>query len=153
MNRFWKRLTGPDSIEAKLRSERPAPPQELVDELVNRIEADSARAPRTARPRVALVGVVTAVTLVAFGATGGLGYAKSAATGAVSSTAHAFRAVVTTQPQKDQKKNQAKGHGSKPSQNQYREKVLICHKGHTISVSESAVPAHLRHGDTVGPCS
>jgi len=37
------------------------------------------------------------------------------------------------------------------------EKVLICHKpdkkgGHTISVASSAVPAHLAHGDTLGPC-
>ena len=37
------------------------------------------------------------------------------------------------------------------------EKVLICHKpdkkgGHTISISSSAVPAHLAHGDTLGPC-
>ena len=37
------------------------------------------------------------------------------------------------------------------------EKVLICHKpdkkgGHTISVSSSAVPAHLGHGDKLGPC-
>jgi hypothetical protein len=38
-----------------------------------------------------------------------------------------------------------------------REKVLVCHKpskkgGHTINVSSSAVPAHLAHGDTLGPC-
>lgn len=37
------------------------------------------------------------------------------------------------------------------------EKVLICHKpdkkgGHTISISSSAVPAHLAHGDKLGPC-
>lgn len=37
------------------------------------------------------------------------------------------------------------------------EKVLICHKpdkkgGHTISVSSSAVPAHLGHGDRMGAC-
>lgn len=37
-------------------------------------------------------------------------------------------------------------------------KVLICHKpdkkggGHTLSVSDSAVPAHLAHGDKPGPC-
>jgi uncharacterized protein DUF5666 len=36
-------------------------------------------------------------------------------------------------------------------------KVLICHKpdkkgGHTLSVSSSAVPAHLAHGDKLGPC-
>lgn len=31
-------------------------------------------------------------------------------------------------------------------------KVTICHKGKTIRVSKNAVPAHLRHGDTTGPC-
>lgn len=36
-------------------------------------------------------------------------------------------------------------------------KVLICHKpdkkgGHTLSVAEPAVPAHLAHGDKRGPC-
>ena len=42
---------------------------------------------------------------------------------------------------------------------QYGEKVLICHippgnPDHpiTISVSQNAVPAHLAHGDTEGPC-
>jgi hypothetical protein len=42
---------------------------------------------------------------------------------------------------------------------QYGEKVLICHipPGNpehpiTISVSQNAVPAHLAHGDTEGPC-
>jgi hypothetical protein len=37
------------------------------------------------------------------------------------------------------------------------QKVLICHKpgkkgGNTISVASSAVPAHLGHGDKLGPC-
>ncbi len=32
-------------------------------------------------------------------------------------------------------------------------KVTICHKGKTITVSESALKAHLNHGDTLGPCS
>ena len=32
------------------------------------------------------------------------------------------------------------------------DKVLICHKGHTLCVSRHAVPAHLKHGDTEGPC-
>lgn len=32
------------------------------------------------------------------------------------------------------------------------EKVTICHNGNTIEVAESAVQAHLDHGDTLGPC-
>ena len=32
-------------------------------------------------------------------------------------------------------------------------KVTICHKGHTITVSINALPAHLAHGDCVGPCN
>ena len=31
-------------------------------------------------------------------------------------------------------------------------KVTICHRGHTITVAEEALKAHLAHGDTVGPC-
>lgn len=153
MTRFWKRLTGQNEIEARLRRERPAPPRELVDELVARIEADSARALRPTRPRIALVGVVGAVTLVAFGASGGIGYAQSAVSGAASSTADAVVAIVTTQPKKKPTGGQNAVNGSNPSQQQYQEKVLVCHNGHTISISSSAVPAHLRHGDTLGACT
>jgi hypothetical protein len=32
-------------------------------------------------------------------------------------------------------------------------KVVICHKGHNLSVSANALPAHLRHGDSLGQCS
>ncbi|HKY55783.1 MAG TPA: DUF5666 domain-containing protein [Anaerolineales bacterium] len=36
------------------------------------------------------------------------------------------------------------------------EKVLVCHKpdknAHTLSLPQSAVPAHLAHGDILGPC-
>ena len=36
------------------------------------------------------------------------------------------------------------------------EKVLVCHKpnknAHTLSLPQSAVPAHLGHGDILGPC-
>lgn len=46
-----------------------------------------------------------------------------------------------------------------PPDDQYAEKVLICHippgnpgNEHTISVSVNAVPAHLGHGDHLGAC-
>jgi hypothetical protein len=32
------------------------------------------------------------------------------------------------------------------------DKVTICHKGHTITVSRNALQAHLAHGDTIGSC-
>ena len=32
------------------------------------------------------------------------------------------------------------------------EKVVLCHKGKSLSVAEPATEAHLRHGDTLGPC-
>ena len=31
-------------------------------------------------------------------------------------------------------------------------KVLVCHKGHTICISQNAIPAHLAHGDYLGNC-
>lgn len=44
--------------------------------------------------------------------------------------------------------------GASAAQYQYGKKTTICHKGKkTISVGNAAVPAHLRHGDTVGACA
>jgi uncharacterized protein YraI len=42
--------------------------------------------------------------------------------------------------------------GETPPPVKEEHKVTICHKGHTITIDESALPAHLAHGDTVGPC-
>jgi hypothetical protein len=39
-----------------------------------------------------------------------------------------------------------------PSPHAQQGKVKVCHKGHTISISRNALPAHLKHGDTAGPC-
>lgn len=50
--------------------------------------------------------------------------------------------------------------GTPAATDQYPKKVTICHHTHskknpfvTIRVSRNALKAHLRHGDTVGPCS
>lgn len=49
---------------------------------------------------------------------------------------------------------------SSARQDEYGKKVTICHHTHskkhpqvTITVSESAVKAHLKHGDTLGKCT
>ena len=40
-----------------------------------------------------------------------------------------------------------------PAADQYAPaKVTICHNGHTIVINRSALPAHLRKGDTTGAC-
>jgi hypothetical protein len=39
-----------------------------------------------------------------------------------------------------------------PSYSGNDDKVTICHKGRTIKVAQSAVRAHLAHGDTLGAC-
>jgi hypothetical protein len=50
--------------------------------------------------------------------------------------------------------------GTPAATGQYAKKVTICHHTHskknpfvTIRVSRNALKAHLRHGDTIGPCS
>jgi len=32
------------------------------------------------------------------------------------------------------------------------QKIVVCHNGHSVSVSKTALRAHLAHGDTEGPC-
>lgn len=44
------------------------------------------------------------------------------------------------------------GSGGNGSNGGGGEKVTLCHNGQTIEVDAAAVPAHLEHGDTLGPC-
>ena len=76
----------------------------------------------TKAQRALFAAIVAAIALVLFAATGGLGVA---------------------------------GNSIAVAQYQY-DKVTICHVTgsgeETITVAASAVPAHLRHGDSVGAC-
>jgi hypothetical protein len=147
------RRSGP--IERKLRRDRPQPSETLV----RRISADVSHRPVWRGWNLGLAFALTAALAVAFSLTGGIGYASSA----VSSGTSALTDLVSVKGSKKpagKKSSQASNTQAKGSSNdQYEHKVLICHRppgnpanAHTISVDEHAVPAHLAHGDTLGPC-
>src|SRR5688572_7694846 len=46
-----------------------------------------------------------------------------------------------------------KNGGKKDKKCKSKEKMTICHKGQTISISSCAWKAHQKHGDTVGECT
>src|SRR4051794_36715453 len=130
-----------DSLETELRRNRPEPREDFVRGLEARIAADRAPAPsrRGATRRLGLAVALTAALLVVAAVMGGVGYAASS----VSHAAHAVAVVFKFSPH-------AVGQVSAAA-DQYG-KVTLCHKGHEISVSRNALPAHLAHGDTIGPC-
>ena len=104
-------------------------------------------ASHSSRFRLALGAVVTAALLVPLAVYGAPAIAKSA-----SSASHQYKASCGQ-------------YGSSSSEYQYgssctQYRVQICHRTHSkkhpwhlITVSSKAVKAHLRHGDTVPPCS
>jgi len=139
MTKFWNRRR--DDLGSELRANRPEPRPEFVRAL-----AHDVRPTRRASLRVALAGGLAAAMLAsvaAFG--GGLGYAASGAAEAVKTVK---RLAVP-----------ARHEQVTAAADQYGKKVAMCHhtksKTHpyqTIFVSQSAVKAHQKHGDTLGPC-
>ena len=131
-------------LEAALRANRPVPRDEFVATLTERI-GSTPEPRRYGSLRLGLVGGLTAAMLVALASFGGLGYA---AAGAASAADKLQRVAGPATVERSS------------AQDQYSRRVTICHRTgsqrnprQTITVSENAVPAHTRHGDTVGPCS
>lgn len=44
------------------------------------------------------------------------------------------------------------GHDGDDDDEHENHKVKVCHRGHTIEIAQSAVQAHLNHGDSLGEC-
>jgi hypothetical protein len=139
---FWKRGGKPLDLEAELRAARPEPRPEFLLALGDRVRGDAHRS-RAGGFRLVFAGALTAVMLVALGSVGGIGYAATAARHAVKSAARIaepqHRATVVSR--------------DTPAASQYGKKVTFCHRGKTITVDESAAPAHLAQGDTPGKCA
>ena len=104
---------------------------------------DDRRQSRSGAFRVAFAGALTAALLAALASVGGLGYAAGSAKSAWQGLSHKATHKAT-------KLNQSRRPRT-PAAFEYGGKVLMCHNGNTIFVSENAVPAHLRQGDTLGP--
>ena len=143
---MWGFRQRSDDLEARLRDERPQP----SDELVRRLSSDAGLRDDRRSPRLGLVIALSVAVVLAFALTGGIGYAASAAASGTS----ALKGLVVRND--DNGKANAK---SGSASDQYGRKVLICHippgnpgNAHTISVPQSAVPAHLAHGDSLGAC-
>ena len=130
-----------DSLESELRRHRPEPREDFVRELEARIAADRTPAPsrRGATRRLGLAVALTAALLVVAAAMGGISYAASS----VSHAAHAVAVAFKFSPHNVGQISAAVDQYSK---------VTLCHNGHEISVAQSAVPAHLAQGDTLGAC-
>jgi hypothetical protein len=167
VSRFGRRQKESD-LEAQLRRDRPQPPAELMQSLTERVVGESRR-PLRSRAKIAVVGIPLVAMLVAFGAFGGIGYAASAFKTAVVTAKGVVVAPLETRKFAsivNNKRNVVNtdkkgGDGGKPDDKEYGHKKKMCHhKGPkdkpprevTIEVADSAVPAHLAHGDTLGEC-
>jgi hypothetical protein len=73
---IWRRDAEAKKLEARLRAERPEPPQALVDKIVRDVHGTRVRRYRPSY-RLALAGALTAALLTALAAVGGVGYAAS----------------------------------------------------------------------------
>ena len=158
----------------RLEHERPQPSDDFLSTIADRVTPTRAR--HGSGWRLAVVGALTMLLASALALTGGIGYAANA----VKDSTTAVTTLVAGPSNADKPKNATgqstsasnsgasttsnansaeRGNQQSAARNQYQEKVLICHRppgnpenAHTISVSPNAVPAHLAHGDTLGPC-
>ena len=134
-----------DDLERELRRNRPEPREEFLAAMVDRV--NTRRRSSGARLRLGFAGALTAMLILSLAAFGGLSYAANA----VESVAHVATKIVT--PSKPHVVKQLSSAAA-----QYPKKITICHfdgkgRGHTITIDQSAWPAHAAHGDHKGACS
>jgi hypothetical protein len=152
MRKFWKR-SDVHEIESLLRRQRPQPPDELVDNLARRVSGTPA-APRPKLARSSFATAVIVVALVVLAGFGALGRAASAVSNSASAAVETVKSAVAPDS-KTPAPESPSGYSAKTkaAESEYVEKQAVCHKGkNTLFLPPSAIPAHLAHGDTLGPC-
>jgi LPXTG-motif cell wall-anchored protein len=135
------RLRHDDDLARELRANRPQLPDDFVQSLARRIDTGGRRTHLYVMSRLSFAAAISVLLLGTLASFGGFSYAAASARGAVK----AVKGVVAPA------RPQVAHHSA--AQDQYGpQKVTICHKGHTITISRAALPAHQAHGDTIGPC-
>jgi hypothetical protein len=162
--RFWNRRRE-TPLEAELRAQRPEPRAEFLASVAAQVEGGR---PRVGALRLALAAAFTLVLFAGLLGFGGLDYAAAAAKKAAVAVSGGDE--TPTQSFATSNSNNGNGNNGNGDEDECEEdeadcdeyeddKVTICHRTgsssnptNTIMVSRNAVPAHLRHGDTEGPC-
>jgi len=144
--RSWKRRVS--ELEAELGARRPEPRPEFLDALVARVGEPRERS-RPVRLRLGMVAGITALLLVGAGVFGGIAYSTGGGGGFGHGAPGGGGSSGGDGGDGD--------HHGKPSDHQYKHKVVICHhpgSRHpiTIRVDQHALKGHLRHGDYTGAC-
>lgn len=139
MSRFWGAHREPDDLEAELRRNRPAPSGEFVRAMAKRVHPSRPSVRRVGGLRLAPLTGLVVLILVAAGVFGGIAVANGSG----------GRDGGSDEPKR--------GHHSKPDDDQYKGKVVICHKPNsdhprTMRVKEHKVAKYLARGDHLGPC-
>lgn len=153
MARFLQRRGDP--LERELRALRPDPPASLVRLVGERLDAGRSSTGRIGF-RVAAAGALSIAMLGAFASLGGVSYAASAAKAtatvvrtAAKSTTAAARSVRSSSTSVTSSSSRSSGSSASSGS-----KTTICHATHsasnpyvTITVDNSALPAHQAHQD------
>jgi hypothetical protein len=95
-SRFGDLFRRGNSLERRLRAERPMPPEALVTQLTAQIERSAPPARRRSSMRLGLAAAVSAVFLVLLAGFGGLGRAASSASHVALTAAHVVAPVHTS---------------------------------------------------------
>lgn len=136
MSRFWNTHRDSEDLGDELRRNRPAPSDDFMRAMSERIRParrESAR--RAGGLRLAPLTGVVVLVLVAAGVFGGIAVANGGGGGGDGKSEH----------------------HTKPDDDQYKTKVVICHKPNsdhprTMRVREHKVEKYLARGDHLGPC-
>lgn len=146
----FRRRDSRESLEAELFASRPQPSDTFVKALGARVTATTRRSRLHTYARVSFACVISVLMFGLLASFGGIGYAASSTVDVVKATKRAVSPAKAKPPQVVKES---------PAHDQYgKDKVTICHRtgsgrGVTITISRSALPAHLAHGDTIGACT